>query len=245
MKPQYFNNFESPRSKVERAKRKSTELKNIIGEYLARKPHRVGTKLNQIGHFYEFGVQRTIPIPDELIETLNDVVHVLRGALDNLAVDLVLYEGGSTKNLSYPIADTEIRFNKILNTGKINQVSRSAIDELRKFETYQGGKGEIIHAIHHLDIGDKHYWDAKIWTKIHIADLHLVYPDGHFNRIKSVNIVLDEKTNVISEIPILTNFKRNKAFVTGIHLDEGGGFRTVPLAENIDCLLYTSPSPRD
>jgi hypothetical protein len=234
LKSTKFQNFKSAKSKLIRAKRKSTELKSIVDKFAAKKPYKLRTKFNLLGNFYELGIERTVPIPDELIGTVNEIVHILRSALDNLAVDLVLRNGGSTDRVYYPIANSKEGFERFLQSGSLGQIDQGIINELRQFETYKGGKGDLIHSIHHYDVGDKHHQDATPFPAVRVRNIEFRYPNDSFHRIPGMTYIWNEDSSIFSEIPIGTKIKFDEAILVGIYIGPPNTFGRIPVPRVTD-----------
>lgn len=146
------------RIKIDRAKYHFAELEAEIGAYHARNPYRIvidtesepGEKLCR----FEF----VEPIPAHLGGIIGDVVHNLRAALDNLAVDLVKAIGKDSKTAVsetyFPIGTTEESFEDSLNS-RFRRASDNAKRIVRRLKPYQSGRGAFWQ-LHQLDILDKH-----------------------------------------------------------------------------------------
>jgi hypothetical protein len=93
---------------------------------------------------------------------IGDIVHNLRSALDQLAYRLVVgvSQAPITRAISFPIfRDSGLKTPQQVNSLVRDTVRGSRphlIDKLSRLEPYEGGRHQILWALHYLDIIDKH-----------------------------------------------------------------------------------------
>lgn len=143
-------------SKIERAKAHINELEREIRTFLSKNPYKVRTDIDANGvKVWCFEVD---PIPDALNNIASDAVHNLRVPLDKMLTAFKERQiGGSRhKGINFPVGATKGDFDKALS----NQEKKFPVDViefLRTIEAYAGGNGDLIFALHDMDIEDKHH----------------------------------------------------------------------------------------
>lgn len=146
-------------SKIERAEAHIKELNTKVGEFFARNPYKVRSKLNEQGTEDVWSVV-VEPIPAEIECIAADAVHNLRTPLDKM-----LAAGFRNPNIHTPTAviqSLKMPFADHVNDAK-NQLLRMeehftapAIKFVADAEPYKGGAGHSLWAINKLDNRDKH-----------------------------------------------------------------------------------------
>ena len=104
----------------------------------------------------------------EMGAIVGDIIHNLRSALDLLACDLVLANGGNPKGVYFPFFKTADGLNKKIKDRDFNRAGPDAVALLTRYQPYEGGDSPL-YAIHLLDIIDKHRMlvlndDYASWT---------------------------------------------------------------------------------
>lgn len=142
------------RLKIERARRHLRELESSVGSFMNTSPYEIYTEETEAGDLlYRVRVTESLPIECSLV--LGDAVHNLRSALDYLAYELVVADGGTpSDNTGFPIGrDVHALKSMILN--KLGGASERTIRAVRALNPYRGGN-DLLWKLHHLDIIDKH-----------------------------------------------------------------------------------------
>lgn len=94
--------------------------------------------------------------PRDYSVTVGDAVHNLRAALDLLAVEVVDRNGGNTKSVYFPFADSAESLDGIIRRRNFHRASGADLRTLRELEPYVGGN-RLLRSLHDLDIQDKHH----------------------------------------------------------------------------------------
>lgn len=152
--------------KIDWAKRHLADLKASIGETLYTHPYRFDSHMDAETGDYVITVHDLPDMPPDWSLRVGDVVHNLRSALDHLAWQLVILDGGCPdEKTQFPIHESP--FNKKgewIRPQLRPAVTRVQIlDALEDVQPYFGPQGEpVVYAtnhlwrIHRLDIIDKH-----------------------------------------------------------------------------------------
>ena len=147
--------LKGPRLKLDRAKSHLGDLVEAIKRFYETDPYDEVIKDNPETQRREFRVTRADPLPDELALISGDVIHNLRSALDHLAWQLIVANGGKpNQNTAFPIWGSESKF-KSSRPGYAKGASKQALDLLYGLQPYKGGN-DALWRIHQLDIVDKH-----------------------------------------------------------------------------------------
>jgi hypothetical protein len=152
--------------KIEWAKRHLADLKKSIDDTLKAHPCRFVGQMNPKTGEYVLGVQGLPAMDPAWSLSVGDIVHNLRSALDHLAWQLVILDGGTPdENTQFPIRDSP--FNKrgqwVRPQLRPEVKSPHILDALEEVQPYFGPYGEpAVYAesqlwrVHRLDIIDKH-----------------------------------------------------------------------------------------
>ena len=89
-------------------------------------------------------------------EIVGDAVHNLRSALDLLAVEVVGRNGGNTKGVYFPFADSAEALEQMIKRRNFHRASNADVSILMELKPYSGGH-PLLRALHDLDIQDKHH----------------------------------------------------------------------------------------
>ncbi len=87
---------------------------------------------------------------------VGDAIHNLRASLDILAVALVARNGGNTKGVYFPFADSAENFEEMIRRRHFDRASATDQSILRNLRPYKGGN-HLLRSLHDLDIQDKHH----------------------------------------------------------------------------------------
>lgn len=148
-----------PRAKIERAKEHIEQFSSEWSHSLRHvEPYRYFAEDERETGDLVYRVvidEKTPAILQHLGLVIGDAIHNLRSALDLLACQMVIENGGTPTRFTYfPIADSRKEF----ETGgpkKVKGASEDAIKLLREIRPYKGGNIPL-YRLHRLDIADKH-----------------------------------------------------------------------------------------
>lgn len=183
--------FNGPDLKVRRARQHIDELRAKLEAFLATDFCTLRVEKDADGtHRLNFRMTRAIP--EDLTAIVGDAVHNLRAALDLATCELVKRAGEEPSRQTYfPATATRADLVKVLGKGQMpllgESVSRLLLDEIQPFE---GGKGDVIWALHRRDIDDKH---RELIPVISVTSLH------HVNAIVMGGFVFQDCTLAVSE----------------------------------------------
>jgi hypothetical protein len=145
-----------PRTKLERAKEHTRELKAEIDAFINRKPYYTRTERDpDTGKETDYLIIEG-ELPPRWGAVIGDAIHNLRSSLDLLACQLVLVNGRtSLEGVYFPICKTVNGFEQSLSRLKAKGVGDKAISLLRRINPYKGGNDKLWR-LHRLNIDDKH-----------------------------------------------------------------------------------------
>lgn len=87
---------------------------------------------------------------------VGDAIHNLRTALDLLAVEVVGRNGGNTKSVYFPFADSADNLEGMITRRNFHRASPADQALLKSLQPYTGGD-RLLRSLHNLDIQDKHH----------------------------------------------------------------------------------------
>ena len=93
--------------------------------------------------------------PEDFGLIVGDATHNLRSALDLLAVEVVRRNGGNTKSVYFPFADSADNLESMITRRNFHRASPADQALLRSLQPYTGGN-QLLRSLHDLDIQDKH-----------------------------------------------------------------------------------------
>lgn len=142
-------------AKIERAEEHVRDLESEVGHFFRSVPYSIvqHTDLDTGEQTREFRILKEPPLRVSVI--VGDIAHNLRSALDNLAWQLVLANGGTpTRDTGFPISGSAKEF-ETKGLGKIRGASAEATELIRACKPYKGGN-DALFALHRLSVLDKH-----------------------------------------------------------------------------------------
>ena len=143
------------RVKINRAKKHLADLNLAIAAFKARGPHSFSIEIEPETGYEVYRFREREAIPSEWGAIIGDCVHNLRSALDLMANELVIANGGTpTQYTVFPIASSRERF-YARTIQAIDGVSDRAKWLIERLNPYEGGGGPLWR-LHAIDIRDKH-----------------------------------------------------------------------------------------
>lgn len=145
------------RTKIERAKHHLADLTAAVKLFTDSKPYRIGTKRDPQTRRLIYYVTHAAETPVGIALIAGDVLQCARSALDHLAYQLVLANGGTpTKRTSFPIVDFFKDYKGVRNSALAGMAdsAKQAIDATRPYSD-QGGN-QILWRLYRLNNIDKH-----------------------------------------------------------------------------------------
>ncbi len=220
------------------AKIRADEVREKIKDYLSSKPYKIIVNEDSTGTT-NLVIAPIMDFPIEISLVIGEVFHTLRSALDNLAIDLVLANGRSTSNVSFPTGKDKKAFLNQLGTPKrnnpgIEKAGYLVVKELLAMELYPGGEGELVQALHSNNILDKHFTPIATAHRVVLNQLEIRTSGGEviLSDTEHVCSILDSFANV-SSCPVGCNLEYDEAIVTQLCLVEPSAFSF----QSIDILL--------
>lgn len=198
--------FRDPRLKTARARRHIAELGASIDEFLSREPFvmRVENAPSELGsNVWAWTIRVHQPVPPDLSPIIGDITHNLRSALDLLANDLVRANGGSTKGVYFPVAESETALPDQIRNKNFHRAGTKAVDALKLLQPYKGGHSGL-RIIHDLDIRDKHQALTPVAHGYSLDLSGLVPPDATphaISALKNWSSRIEGDTSVAVVIP--------------------------------------------
>lgn len=149
--------------KVDRAKEHIDNLGPEIRSFLDTEPYVIVREDDPQTGDEIFKVKIRAEPPKQWGVILGDVLHNLRSALDLLAWQLILANGGTPdKRTAFPVSDTAEAF-RSGGLGKIEGISPRSRELLKAVKPYKGGC-EPLWWLHQLNIEDKHHLLVPVGT---------------------------------------------------------------------------------
>lgn len=159
-----------PRLKIDRAKKHLSDLESVLRDHIRSDPYRLVCEYKRAPEIksdyvdlppppmaYHYRIETLSPLPDEVSLVFGDVVHNLRVALDLMAYDLIVQNGGSEKFTGFPFHEEAWNLKDALEKGPISVVPKEIKDLLwSDIQPYRSGKGDSLWHMNRLDIIDKH-----------------------------------------------------------------------------------------
>jgi hypothetical protein len=139
--------------KAKRAYRHIDEFQRCVDDFSSTPFYEIFLHQNEAGEWQPV-VRPLKPIPDDLPLIIGDVIHNLRAALEHLVYALV-----PERETTFPMHQTRKNFETDMS--KIDPIEAALPGAkrafLEKIQPYEDGNGELLYAIHTLDIADKHH----------------------------------------------------------------------------------------
>lgn len=144
--------------KLARAEQHIDELDRQIGNYLAQAPFKLVTHRRYKDGEVAFRTKTETSIPEDFSLIIGDAVHNLRAALDLLLYVLAKERTPRPERIQFPFPKTNGAgsLTKLLTDGQVSFAGSKVADAIRSLDIHPG-EGKILHAIHQLDIRDKHH----------------------------------------------------------------------------------------
>jgi hypothetical protein len=167
------------RGKVERAEKHLRDLEVVRDRFIDTKPYVILSEHDPQTGDHIFKIMDIQIPPAEIGLIAGDLIHNLRSALDHLAYQLVYANGNThTRQTAFPIWECATEYHTQRGR-RVQGMAQRAIDAIDTTEPYKGGKGEILWAIHDLDIADKHH--APLVTLLALPAVAMQLPNFFFS----------------------------------------------------------------
>lgn len=143
--------------KIDRAKTHLLELQTEIKSFMDSRPYRISTKRDSETKRLIYYVSAVKEPPQVLSLIAGDIIQNLRSAMDHLAYELFISNGGNEtegRNIYFPI-EKDFTTYESEKERKTKGMSKDAQDLIDLVKPYQGGNTILWH-IHDLNITDKH-----------------------------------------------------------------------------------------
>lgn len=233
--------FTDARLKIDRANKHISDLQAAISSVEQR----------NVATVYEDGqfVKHEPPNLEEALPQLalivGDAIHNLRVALDYAwasAIERYVPTAVSDHN-TFPIRDTRKGVEDALNGIKVDTPQRHALCHaiLSDIQPYERGESGIIHALHQLDISDKHLLLLELDPIAGIREISIGNQSGELYEGISVHIQ-PHKPYILRTRGDLKIQNKGNLFIN-ITIKEAGVFKGVPIFDLLesfrDFVLYT------
>lgn len=146
--------FTQPRQKLRRTAAHIRALEGSIADYFKTDWYTCDFGRNPEGQYSLNVIVRGSPQDFGVI--VGDAIHNLRAALDLLAVEAVARNGGNTKNVYFPFADSAANLDDMIKRRNFHRALPEDQDAVRQLQPYAGGN-HLLRSLHDLDIQDKHH----------------------------------------------------------------------------------------
>lgn len=159
-------------AKAERARFHIDSLRGQVDDFRRSSPYTLTPELTDERDRVAYILRHHHDVPTSISTTVGDVLHNLRGALENLAFELarlshggVLTDGQAARS-KFPICVSPAKFDRVLDgplAGLFNDRSREALRAVQPFVR--------LEQAHQLDVAmDKTYEDHIHWDPLHRLD---------------------------------------------------------------------------
>lgn len=145
--------FEQPRQKLQRAEAHIREVERAVAAYFSGDWCSRELTKDAEGNYSLSVVMRGEPSGLNLV--LGDAVHNLRASLDLLAVEVVVLNGGASKDVYFPFADKAENLDAVIKKRGWGRADPEDVEIVRELRPYMGGN-HLLRSLHDLDIQDKH-----------------------------------------------------------------------------------------
>jgi hypothetical protein len=145
--------FAQPHQKLRRAAVHIKTLEGAINDFFKTNWYTCDFTRDSDGYHLNVIVHGS---PREFGEIVGDAVHNLRSALDLLAVEVVSRNGGNSKSVYFPFADSAEMLEQMIKRRNFHRASDADLATLRQLQPYTGGH-PLLRSLHDLDIQDKHH----------------------------------------------------------------------------------------
>jgi hypothetical protein len=146
--------FMGPRLKIERAEEHIRNLEEQIAAFLAKQPYRLIVAPGDAADQQSIKVEIREALPTSISLIAGDAAHNLRASLDHLACDVVSINGGSTKDVYFPISKEYSKLNKTVSN-RLGHATTAVRAFVEKLEPCAAGN-KALYGLHRIDIVDKH-----------------------------------------------------------------------------------------
>ena len=148
--------LEGLRVKTNRANQHIAELDKAVRVFLDSHPYEVFPNHNFQTRKMEWHLTRADEIPPQISAIAGDAIQNLRSALDHLAWQLVLTNGGIPRSVTgFPITASAQEHTSAKSRRRVEGMRQVAIDAIDALKPYQGGN-ETLWRLHCLNNRDKH-----------------------------------------------------------------------------------------
>jgi hypothetical protein len=153
------------RAKIERAKKHISDFDRERLIFLDTNPYVVIAKFDPESNITQSIMGPLPTLPDGLATIAGDAAQNLRTALDYLAAELARINGGDSKRVYFPIAESAEKYKSELD-GKTKGISTKAVEVFSQIEPYCGGHGQMLWVLHSLNNADKHRLLVSVGSNI-------------------------------------------------------------------------------
>jgi hypothetical protein len=165
--------------KVNRAREHLVLLRSELSEFASRLPYVIEDGIESPSGDRVLRVRFRERIDPRWAAIVGDVVHNLRSALDLLAWQLVLSNGGTPdQNTAFPVAENAEKAAGTIQR-RLRGASQSAIRLTSLLRPYETGN-QTLWPLHKLDIEDKHHLLVPVVVAQRGMSFDLVSPPGSF-----------------------------------------------------------------
>ncbi|WP_091516834.1 hypothetical protein [Amycolatopsis sacchari] len=160
-------------AKAERARVHIESLREQIDDFRRSNPYTLTPELTDYQDRVAYVLRYHRDVPPSISTTVGDVLHNLRGALENLAFELAQVSHGRAlsdkqeASSKFPICESPSKFDRVLHSrlaGLFNDRARAALRAVQPFA--------LLEQAHHLGVAvDQTYEDHFHWDPLHRLDL--------------------------------------------------------------------------
>ena len=150
--------FHGARLKIERAKKHIRDLGSIVVREVEPHSHNILVETDLKSGYDSLKPELNSAVPGEVMCVVGDALHNLRTALDYIANDIEFATTGERSSYTkFPVRDTRDELVAAVKGGLVYKAPKRIIDFIVDVvQPYEGGDGQLIWALHQLDIEDKH-----------------------------------------------------------------------------------------
>ena len=175
--------------KIERSENHISYLSARVREFVASNPYRFAVERDPDTKAPTLVLRVDKDMPVDFAPIIGDAIHNLSSALDHIVFDLVKPDNAAMeRRVQFPFCKDAASLEPTLKTRFIQRAPKEAIDIIRAVQPYPGGNGALLHAIHDLDITDKHKLLVTVTGMTGVNNADVVGTSGTVMMLRNMRI---------------------------------------------------------
>ncbi|CAN5350204.1 hypothetical protein BH10PSE7_BH10PSE7_17930 [soil metagenome] len=183
-----FPVFDGARLKIDRARKHVADLESAVDKFMAEKPFELLLRQDNMKEEVDVLFKEHRVIPLVLSALIGDAIHNLRSCLDHAIFALVGSKAMKPSKVQFPFSEYEKDFEGILKGGELALAGNKVFQAIRDLKPYGDGN-RLLHAVHAMDIQDKHRDFILAGRVVSIVADDLVKIHPAFGRVRGEGIL--------------------------------------------------------